>query len=104
MHTPHPTTTTTSNARMSAEALLDALEAWRPAWYAEAACRGRGADLFHPLQYNERAIRAAIAICDECQVRSTCLDYALDHNIRHGIWGGVTPNQRHHIRRSRTPA
>lgn len=38
--------------------------------------------------------RAAIEICDLCPVREECLDYALDQNIRHGIWGGKTTHDR----------
>ena len=41
----------------------------------------------------------AIAVCCQCPVASECLEYALTQ--RFGIWGGVTPPQRHAIARAR---
>ena len=41
-----------------------------------------------------RHIRAAIAVCHRCEVRETCLQFALDNRITDGIWGGVHPRAR----------
>ena len=41
----------------------------------------------------------AKAICAECVVRSECLDYSLEIKEPHGIWGGLNPSERGHVRR-----
>ena len=28
-------------------------------------------------------------ICAECPVSPSCLEYALEHHIDHGVWGGA---------------
>ena len=33
-------------------------------------------------------------ICGGCSNRKECLDYANEHDIFHGIWGGFTPDER----------
>ena len=44
---------------------------------------------------------AAIALCWTCDNRQQCLDFALDENIRHGIWGGFTAAERKVISQDR---
>ncbi len=34
-------------------------------------------------------------ICGRCVVRDECLAYAQSHGIDHGIWGGLSPRERH---------
>lgn len=36
----------------------------------------------------------ALNICRSCPVRQNCLNYAVDHKERHGIWGGLLPTAR----------
>lgn len=39
--------------------------------------------------------RAAIAVCDQpCPVKWQCLQWAIDNDIRDGIWGGMSPSER----------
>lgn len=45
--------------------------------------------------------KTAKAICAQCPVRAACLDYALKHRIRHGIWGGKSERERRKIRSNR---
>lgn len=33
-------------------------------------------------------------MCEECEVRAQCLEYALMAKIDHGIWGGTSPKER----------
>lgn len=33
-------------------------------------------------------------VCLNCPVRPECLQYALDHNERSGIWGGLSEGER----------
>lgn len=36
-------------------------------------------------------------ICTECCVRDACLEYALSIREQHGIWGGLTENERREL-------
>jgi WhiB family redox-sensing transcriptional regulator len=70
------------------------------AWPRRAACRGPESALFFPPTSSEpRADREAResrakAICSGCPVRLPCLDYALEIEEPHGIWGGLTEHER----------
>jgi WhiB family redox-sensing transcriptional regulator len=33
-------------------------------------------------------------MCQRCDVRQDCLDFALTHDERDGIWGGLTSKER----------
>ena len=37
---------------------------------------------------------AAKALCAACPVRQECLEYAIQNDVRDGIWGGRTPVER----------
>ena len=41
---------------------------------------------------------------DGCTVRSECLEYALAHQIEHGVWGGASERERRRILRRRRGA
>lgn len=66
-------------------------------WWQHAACRSAEADLFFPIsakgQSQVDAARAK-AVCERCPVCSECLDYALSTRQSHGIWGGMTEDER----------
>lgn len=70
------------------------------AWQAKAACRGpQSAVFFPPPQFERKADRLererrAKAICAECAVRSECLQYSIEINEPHGIWGGLNEHER----------
>lgn len=36
----------------------------------------------------------AIKFCQDCPVRKACLRYAIENEIYHGTWGGVSQNKR----------
>lgn len=38
--------------------------------------------------------KRAKEICTDCGVREACLEYALSIREQHGIWGGLTENER----------
>jgi WhiB family redox-sensing transcriptional regulator len=58
--------------------------------------------LFFPEQGCQPDIIAfAQRVCSICPVQDECLTYADDNNIRDGIWGGLTRNQREKARRLR---
>lgn len=75
-------------------------------WEANAACQGDIAELFFPPDGEcrpERELRegAAKAICSACPVRRQCLECALSANIRDGLWGGRSEDERRWERRNR---
>lgn len=37
--------------------------------------------------------------CGRCPVKDSCLDFALKHNIRDGVWGGTVYRERRELRR-----
>lgn len=68
-------------------------------WKDGAACAGMSDDTFYPTESSLAAAASALAVCDRCEVRAACLQYALDLDIRDGIWGGMIPQQRAYFRR-----
>jgi biotin operon repressor len=72
----------------SAEDILDLLDALRPAWHAQAACRGQTDVMFPVSEPGRRAdTSAARALCDRCPVRNPCADQG--RTERYGVWGGT---------------
>jgi WhiB family redox-sensing transcriptional regulator len=66
-------------------------------WMDHGACRHLGVDVFFRESGNNHLYDSAKAICHSCIHQSSCLDYALDHHIDDGIWGGLTRNERRRI-------
>ena len=74
-------------------------------WRAVGACLGTDPDLFFPVAVGAAAstqVTRALRICDGCQVRQQCLEFAVRTGESHGIWGGTTPDDRVRARRART--
>lgn len=62
-------------------------------WRDRAACLHHDPDLFFPEGTAGPALRQADQakqICQACQVRTPCVDFALRHGLGFGIWGGAT--------------
>ena len=58
----------------------------------EAACVGRGR-LFDD-SGPEMLLEQARLLCRCCGVRRECLDYAVSTGQSHGVWGGLTTQER----------
>jgi WhiB family transcriptional regulator, redox-sensing transcriptional regulator len=71
----------------------------RPAWHRQANCRGADPDRFFPLRGDGRPV-AALALCEDCSVRSECLATAFEVASTTGVWGGTTGRDRKGLRRS----
>ena len=41
-------------------------------------------------------------VCSMCPSRDPCLKYALDENVGHGIWGGLTEAGRRSAKRNQS--
>lgn len=68
-------------------------------WRQRAACRGVDPDVFYPSSDEEA--EEAKGICGVCPVREPCLEYALAHRERDGVWGGATERERRRMIRQR---
>lgn len=79
--------------------LLELLLTTEQTWQRQANCMGVDPDLFFP----ERgaSTREAKEVCRGCVVQSECLDYAIAHGEKFGIWGGLSERERRRVRRSR---
>ena len=65
-------------------------------WRGDGACRWYPTDWWFPV--SEQASAVALDICETCPVLLECMDYGLAHPSLHGVWGGLSENQRHRIR------
>jgi WhiB family transcriptional regulator, redox-sensing transcriptional regulator len=83
-------------ADVLARTLLAAAE--KTSWMDHAACSEIGDDA---LWFPEKGqnLRNAKRICQACEVRAECLEYALAHDERWGIWGGLSERQRRSMKR-----
>ncbi|MFC9362258.1 WhiB family transcriptional regulator [Rhodococcus sp. NPDC057014] len=79
-------------------------------WQDRASCRGTDPDVFFSSDGERRRVRAqrehtAKQICQECPVLTDCRTHALTAAETHGIWGGLSENERaRHTRRTRLAA
>jgi WhiB family redox-sensing transcriptional regulator len=89
-----------------------------PTWHRWAACVGTDPEIFYPVGGSDREpqpagqaalIRIAKRMCngdpeigrEPCPVVLECLGYAMARHEKHGIWGGMTYNERNQLRKSR---
>lgn len=71
-------------------------------WRELAECRDEDPELWYPSKGEFERRQIAIGICKRCPVRTECLQAALStpRDQDHGIWGGLSTNQRQWLRRS----
>ena len=67
------------------------------AWQTDALCAQTDPEAFFPEKGG--STRDAKKICASCEVRSECLEYALENDERFGIWGGLSERERRRLRR-----
>jgi WhiB family redox-sensing transcriptional regulator len=71
-------------------------------WQYEAACRGRDPELFFPVGSIGPALQQlqkAKQVCGRCPVQSICLEWAIRAGIDHGVWGGMSEDERRSLKR-----
>jgi WhiB family transcriptional regulator, redox-sensing transcriptional regulator len=66
-------------------------------WQEKALCAQTDPEAFFPEKGG--STREAKRICQGCEVRDACLDYALAHDERFGIWGGLSERERRRLKR-----
>jgi len=66
-------------------------------WQERALCAQTDPEAFFPEKGG--STREAKRICQGCEVRSECLEYALQHDERFGIWGGLSERERRKLKK-----
>ena len=66
-------------------------------WQERALCAQTDPEAFFPEKGG--STREAKRICLGCEVRDACLEYALAHDERFGIWGGLSERERRRLKR-----
>ena len=72
------------------------------AWWDDAPCKGMDNAIFFPEvgkgHSSKGAYDDALAVCEACQYRRKCLDFAMESEVndirRYGVFGGMTPRER----------
>jgi WhiB family redox-sensing transcriptional regulator len=86
-------------ALTSSRSLNTATDSWR----AVSSCRDTDPDLFFPVGTTGPAleqIAAAKSVCDSCEAKEPCLEFALTTNQDSGVWGGTSEEERRKLRRA----
>ena len=71
-------------------------------WRHKAACLTEDPELFFPVGNTGPALQQiedAKKICQRCEVREQCLARALEAGQDHGVWGGMSEDERRAIKR-----
>lgn len=76
-------------------------------WQEKGLCRSVSVE-FYPEKNGKpsrRLIREAVQVCESCEVREVCLEWALTHDEgQYGIWGALTAAKRRKILKERRAA
>lgn len=87
---------------MITKTLLEKFENGAADWRCQAACRDTDPDLFFPVGSTGLAleqIESAKVVCQTCDAKTDCLEFALATNQDSGIWGGTSEDERRPLRR-----
>jgi WhiB family redox-sensing transcriptional regulator len=71
-------------------------------WRHKAACLSENPELFFPVGNTGPAlqqIEEAKRVCTRCVVRDECLQWAIENGQDHGVWGGMSDDERRSMRR-----
>lgn len=67
-------------------------------WQDRALCAVTDPEVFFP-ESGGSTLKAKL-VCQRCPVKVECLDYAINHNERFGIWGGLSERERRRLKTS----
>ncbi|EOM76723.1 hypothetical protein Rrhod_1842 [Rhodococcus rhodnii LMG 5362] len=94
---------------MRTETIRPATDTTRPCadpgeeWKDQGSCaalRHSSTDFFPEHRGTDNRVASAVAVCRGCPVAAQCLAYALTHDERWGIWGGVNMHGVGDVRRA----
>ena len=54
---------------------------------------------FEQNEVSPTEVRMAKKVCQGCPERQACLDFAIENDEQHGIWGGMTLKERKRYKR-----
>ncbi|AGM09412.1 MULTISPECIES: WhiB family transcriptional regulator [Amycolatopsis] len=77
--------------------LFDDASAEEQDWQERALCAQTDPEAFFPEKGG--STREAKRICLGCEVKDECLEYALAHDERFGIWGGLSERERRKLKK-----
>ncbi|MDO3400282.1 WhiB family transcriptional regulator [Mycolicibacterium neoaurum] len=85
---------------ISSSDVLPSARRWE--WQRYGLCRNVGTKMFFGAEIEDPPVRArriaqAKRLCRRCPVAAECLNHALTHSERHGIWGGLTTRERRKV-------
>jgi WhiB family redox-sensing transcriptional regulator len=66
-------------------------------WQERALCAQTDPEAFFPEKGG--STRDAKKVCLTCDVKAECLEYALAHDERFGIWGGLSERERRRLKK-----
>jgi WhiB family transcriptional regulator, redox-sensing transcriptional regulator len=72
-------------------ALIDPRE-----WEGERNCRNKPIDFFFPDERFPISLEV-FELCDTCECRNLCAEYAIQNEEPYGVWGGITQSERRKI-------
>ena len=70
-----------------------------PDWTERGRCGETDPEAFFPEKGG--STRDAKKVCMACEVRTECLEWAIDNDERFGIWGGKSERERRKIKQDR---
>ena len=71
-----------------------------PGWWFAGLCAQTDPEVFFPEKGG--SVREAKAVCTGCPVRAQCLEHALAHDERFGVWGGLSERERRRLKTTAT--
>lgn len=78
------------------EVAADPKDEDRLAWQRDSLCAQTDPEAFFPEKGG--STRDAKKVCTGCEVRENCLLYALENDVRFGIWGGLSERERRKLK------
>ena len=74
-------------------------------WHERGACYRADAFISDLFTNHERKIPTpdpkCVELCNKCEVREDCLEWAMTKPEKDGVWGGTTPYMREQLRKNR---
>lgn len=67
-----------------------------PRFTGRALCAEVDSDIFFPAKGDSSM--PAKSVCQSCEIRAECLAWALENGEEHGVWGGLSPDERRRLR------
>ena len=71
-------------------------------WRNGSACMEENPELFFPIGHAHHArqqVQEAKFVCGRCEVVQRCLKWAMDSDQDTGVWGGLSEDERHTLKR-----